>query len=167
MASFTVKNAAVLACVTAVHAASLTCSSVASLFPNITIDQPLSPEYTTAQTEYWSTSCGDLKPDCILTPTSTEQVSQIVQVLLSNNDTFAVKSGGHNPNNYFASVDGAPLISTKLLNEVILDNATETVRVGPGNRWDDVSSALDGTGYTVVGGRIGNVGVGGYMLGGE
>ncbi|KAH8199960.1 hypothetical protein TruAng_005899 [Truncatella angustata] len=147
-------------------AASQTCSQVASLYPDIPVDLPLSIDYTTAQTEYWSTSCGDLKPDCILTPTSTEQVAQIVQVLLSNNDTFAVKSGGHNPNNYFASVAGGPLISTKLLNEVVLDNVTETVRVGPGNRWDDVSGALDGTGYTAVGGRIGNVGVGGYLLGG-
>lgn len=124
-------------------------------------------EYTSEQTEYWSTSCGDLKPSCILMPTTTEEVAAIVSILASNNETFAVKSGGHNPNNYFASVDGGPLISTKMLNEVILDTTAETVRVGPGNRWDEVTEALDGTGYTAVGGRIGNVGVGGYLLGGE
>jgi FAD/FMN-containing dehydrogenase len=167
MARYPVKTIAFLAAFIAAAAASETCDQVASLYPNITIDQPLSLEYTTAQTEYWSTSCGDLKPGCILTPTTTEEVAQIVQVLLTNNETFAIKSGGHNPNNYFASVDGGPLISTKLLNEIALDNVTETVRVGPGNRWDDISAALDGTGYTAVGGRIGNVGVGGYLLGGE
>ncbi|KAF7526864.1 hypothetical protein G7054_g10625 [Neopestalotiopsis clavispora] len=165
MARYPVKTTAFLAAFIAAAAASETCDQVASLYPNITIDQPLSLEYTTAQTEYWSTSCGDLKPGCILTPTTTEEVAQIVQVLLTNNETFAIKSGGHNPNNYFASVDGGPLISTKLLNEIALDNVTETVRVGPGNRWDDISAALDGTGYTAVGGRIGNVGVGGYLLG--
>ncbi|KAI0134319.1 FAD binding domain-containing protein [Xylariales sp. AK1849] len=149
-----------------VAAASLTCSTVETVDPSIDIDQPLDLNYTVQQTEYWSTSCGDLEPTCIINPTSTDQVVTIVKVLLENNDTFAIKSGGHNPNNYFASVAGGPLISTKNLNEIVLDNTTETVRVGPGNRWDDVSAALDGTGYTAVGGRIGNVGVGGYMLGG-
>ncbi|KXJ87723.1 hypothetical protein Micbo1qcDRAFT_215589 [Microdochium bolleyi] len=123
-------------------------------------------DYTKEQTEYWSTSNGALKPSCILTPTNADEVAAIVSILRDNNETFAIKSGGHNPNNYFASVDGGPLISTKNLNEVIFDRATETIRIGPGNRWDDVSKALDGTGYSAVGGRIGNVGVGGYMLGG-
>lgn len=166
MAPSSLKSMAFLASFVVATAASETCDQVASLYPDIIIDQPSSLEYTTAQTEYWSTGCGDLKPACILTPTTTDEVAQIVQVLLTNNETFAVKSGGHNPNNYFASVDGGPLISTKLLNEVSLDNVTETVRVGPGNRWDDISGALNGTGYTAVGGRIGNVGVGGYLLGG-
>ncbi|KAI0811567.1 FAD binding domain-containing protein [Xylaria sp. FL0064] len=123
-------------------------------------------QYTSEQSEYWSTSCGNLKPSCILMPTTTEEVAAIVSILATTNESFAIKSGGHNPNNYFASIDGGPLISTKMLNEVILDPTAETVRVGPGNRWDDVSAALDGSGYTAVGGRIGNVGVGGYMLGG-
>lgn len=146
-------------------AASATCDTVKSLYPSLSVDVSPSLNYLTQQTEYWSTSCGALRPDCILNPNSTEEVAQIVDVLRGTNDTFAIKSGGHNPNNYFASVQGGPLISTKNLNEVVLDTDAETVRVGPGNRWDDVTSALDGSGYTVVGGRIGNVGVGGYLLG--
>ncbi|KAI1336108.1 FAD binding domain-containing protein [Xylariaceae sp. FL0016] len=142
-----------------------TCETVEST-TSISVLEKLSLGYLSEQTEYWSTSCGDLKPSCILTPTTTAEVAAIVSILNDNNETFAVKSGGHNPNNYFASVDGGPLISTKELNEVIFDATAETVRVGPGNRWDDVSAAMDGTGYAAVGGRIGNVGVGGYMLGG-
>lgn len=143
-----------------------TCSEIETT-TNIALEYRLALAYTVHQTEYWSTSCGDLKPSCIIEPTTSEEVSAIVQVLLSNNETFAIKSGGHNPNDNFASVSDGPLISTKSLNEVILDKTKGTVRVGPGNRWDDVSAALDGTGYTVIGGRIGNVGVGGYMLGGK
>lgn len=148
-----------------VGAAQNTCALVGS---DTSIDLYTNPQidYTTEQSEYWSTSCGALKPSCILMPTTTEEVAAIVSILASNNETFAVKSGGHNPNNHFASIDGGPLISTKNLNQVILDTASETVKVGPGNRWDEVSAALDGSGYIVVGGRIGNVGVGGYMLGG-
>lgn len=41
-----------------------------------------------------------------------------------------------------------------------------TVRVGPGNDWQDVLKVLTPLGVTVVGGRIGEVGVGGFVLGG-
>lgn len=51
--------------------------------------------------------------------------------------------------------------------EVTYDPASGTVRIGPGQRWEDVMGALDGTGVTVVGGRIGEVGVGGLLLGGN
>ena len=115
---------------------------------------------------YWSTACKALKPSCVLLPESTEDVVDIVNLLMDSDEPFAVKSGGHNPNEYFASVEGGPLISMERLNEVTLDAEAQTVRVGPGNRWEDVQTALDGTGYTVVGGRIGHVGVGGLLLGG-
>ncbi|KAH8657747.1 FAD binding domain-containing protein [Xylariales sp. PMI_506] len=142
------------------------CDLVPKINSSIAIELPSSSAYSTDQSEYWSTSCGDLEPTCILSPASTDQVVTIVQALLETNESFAIKSGGHNPNNYFASVAGGPLISTKNLNQVVLDSTAETVLVGPGNRWEDVLEKLDGSGYTVVGGRIGNVGVGGYMLGG-
>lgn len=101
-----------------------------------------------------------------MVPTSAIEVSTIVTALLNNKEQFAVKSGGHNPNNYFASVQGGPLISTKGLKEVVYHKENNTVSVGPGNKWEEVHEALEGTGVTVVGGRIGNVGVGGYLLGG-
>lgn len=102
-----------------------------------------------------------MKPSCQLYPKTAEEVASIVRVLGANNESFAIKSGGHSPNQGFASIAGGPLISTSKLNEVVYDEAKGTVRVGPGNDWEDVSKALDGTGVTVVGGRIGDVGVGG------
>lgn len=113
-----------------------------------------------------STGCSALKPACILEPTSAGQLSHIMQTLVANNESFALKSGGHNPNKYFASIAGGPLISTSGLKEVVYDAASGTVRVGPGNKWEDVHEVLESLGVTVVGGRIGNVGVGGYILGG-
>lgn len=147
-------------------AAANTCDAVKDT-TSIQVNQRFSIDYTNEQQEYWSAACTNaLKPSCIVFPKSPAEVQAVVAILRGNNETFAVKSGGHNPNNYFASVDGGPLISTKHLDEVIFDRATETVRVGPGNRWEDVAKKLDGTGYSAVGGRIGNVGVGGYLLGG-
>ncbi|OTB00855.1 hypothetical protein M426DRAFT_323970 [Hypoxylon sp. CI-4A] len=165
MARVTLNNVLAWASVLASVAAQDTCGAVENS-TDITVLKPLTAEFTEEQTHYWSTYSGDLKPSCILEPESPEEVAAILKILHQNNETFAVKSGGHNPNNYFASVDGGPLISTKKLNEILFDADSETVRVGPGNRWDEVGEQLDATGYTVVGGRIGNVGVGGYLLGG-
>lgn len=142
-----------------------TCTTVESQTTS-EILRPLTLGYKQEQTEYWSTACSALKPSCIIAPHTTEEVAAVVAILRGNNETFAIKSGGHNPNDYWASVEGGPLISTKNFNKVIFDPATKTARIGPGLRWDEVAAALDGTGYSAVGGRIGNVGVGGYLLGG-
>jgi len=155
---------AAVAALAAVGHASITCDEVERQTA-IELLEPFAVEYTSEQTKYWSTAAGALKPACILMPTTTQEVSAIVSILRDNNETFAIKSGGHNPNNYFSSIDGGPLISTKNLDQIILDPVAETVRVGPGNRWDGLAQELDGTGFSAVGGRIGNVGVGGYMLG--
>ncbi|KAF2823577.1 FAD-binding domain-containing protein [Ophiobolus disseminans] len=143
-----------------------TCSQVGAL--NATeVKRSPSIEYLNEQQNYWSTGCSALKPLCILFPKNVAEVASIVTVLNNNNETFAVKSGGHNPNEGFSSIQSGPLISTKELNEVRpYDAASMTVRVGPGNDWQDVHGALEGTGVTVVGGRLGEVGVGGYVVGG-
>ncbi|KAF2007361.1 FAD-binding domain-containing protein [Amniculicola lignicola CBS 123094] len=137
-----------------------------SISSNIDILKVSSPSYGKEQDNYWSAGCGALKPSCILYPSTPEQMAEVVKVLASNNETFAIKSGGHNPNQGFASVSGGPLISTNKLNEVTFEKSSMTVRVGPGNRWEDVQKVLDNQGVVVVGGRIGNVGVGGLVLGG-
>lgn len=142
-----------------------TCSTISNT-SNIDVKTALSTEYASEQSDYWSTGCSNLKPSCILYPKSAEEVATILRSIHDNNETFVVKSGGHNPNKHFASIDGGPLISTRKLNEVIYDAASSTVRVGPGNDWENVHEALKDTGVTVVGGRIGGVGVGGYVLGG-
>lgn len=105
-------------------------------------------------TAHRSTGCSDLKPSCVLLPENAEGLSAVMEVLVANNESFAVKSGGHNPNKYFASIDGGPLISTSALTEVTYDEDTDTVRIGPGNKWQDVHSVLDPLGVTVVGGRM-------------
>jgi hypothetical protein len=77
-----------------------------------------------------------------------------------------VKSGGHNPNNYFSSVSGGAIISTAKLDHANLEQETGILNAGPGNRLDSIAAKLQGSGWTFVGGRIGNTGVGGLVLGG-
>jgi hypothetical protein len=105
-------------------------------------------------------------PSCIIFPKAASEVATIVKILNNNTEPFAIKSGGHNPNNYFSSVAGGPVISTASLDQATLDPATGIVDVGPGNRLDGIAAKLQGSGWTFVGGRIGNTGVGGLVLGG-
>lgn len=135
-----------------------TCSTVAET-SSIDVKYPISPAYSIEQSDYWSSSCAALKPTCIMFPKSAEEVAVIIKVLNDNGETFAIKSGGHNPNNYFSSVQGGPLISTQKLDQVLLDRETGIARVGPGIRLDEIAAQLQGTGWTFVGGRIGNTGV--------
>jgi FAD/FMN-containing dehydrogenase len=46
------------------------------------------------------------------------------------------------------------------------DPFAQTIRVGPAIKWQDVVSYLEPYKRTVVGARIGNVGVSGMLLGG-
>ncbi|KAI1842229.1 hypothetical protein JX266_011637 [Neoarthrinium moseri] len=142
-----------------------TCSTVQSI-SSIEVSSPLSLSYITEQADYWSSSCAALTPSCIIFPKSADEVATVIKVLADNGETFAVKSGGHNPNNYFSSVAGGPLISTQRMDQVLLDPVTGIARVGPGIRLDEIAAQLQGTGWTFVGGRIGNTGVGGLVLGG-
>ncbi|KAL1961450.1 hypothetical protein VTO42DRAFT_178 [Malbranchea cinnamomea] len=130
------------------------------------VDKPLSLDYEKEQANYWSQACSAMRPRCILAPGSAEQVAEIVTALHETNDLFAVKSGGHMPNNGFASIDGGILISTKNLDQAVYDSHTKTVIAGPGLEWQQLMEAIKDTGRTVVGGRMGEVGVGGYLLGG-
>lgn len=142
-----------------------TCSTIAST-TTIEVAKRFELPYTVEQAHYWSSSTVAIKPACIIFPKSAAEVSAIIKVLGQNNETFAVKSGGHSPNNYYASVSNGPLISTSKMNQVLLDQATGIVNIGPGNRLDEVAKKLDGTGWTFSGGRVGNVGVGGLVLNG-
>ncbi|EAW10965.1 FAD-binding oxidoreductase [Aspergillus clavatus NRRL 1] len=130
------------------------------------IEKPLTLAYNAELTKYWSAACGDLRPSCIAAPSSALEMSAIVKQLHNFDDLFAVKSGGHMPNNGFASVQDGLLISTKNLDQVIYNPEDQTAIIGPGLSWEDAQKGLDGTGRTIVGGRLGGVGVGGYMLGG-
>ncbi|KAF2478385.1 FAD-binding domain-containing protein [Lindgomyces ingoldianus] len=132
----------------------------------VNVTRPLDPAYVYEQTQYWSTSCSALKPSCIIFPNSAAEVASIAKIIANTTESWAIKSGGHNPNNFFSSVEGGPLISTDHLDQAVLDPVTGIVDVGPGNRLDSIAAKLQGSGWTFVGGRIGNTGVGGLVLGG-
>lgn len=133
----------------------------------IDIEYPISINYNADLTKYWSAACGDLKPTCIAAPSSAAEMSQVIKELHDVDTLFAVKSGGHMPNNGFASIQDGLLVSTKNLDQVFYNHEDKTAVIGPGLAWEEAQKGLDDAvgGRAVVGGRLGGVGIGGYMLG--
>lgn len=53
------------------------------------------------------------------------------------------------------------------MNGIEISEDGKIASVGPGAQWSDVYEALDPHGLTVVGPRLPNVGIGGFILGGR
>lgn len=149
--------------------ASLACRVSSAVFKLDYLDkQTNGPEYYAAVNSSWSKACW-LPAACVVQPESAHEVAKAMLIVTFLKSRFAVRSGGHNPNAGFASVDGnGVLIDTTKLNEVTLSEDKTLVRVGTGNSFRDVyrNTALTASGKSVVGGRTEAVGVGGYYLGG-
>ncbi|KAE9374008.1 FAD-binding domain-containing protein [Stipitochalara longipes BDJ] len=77
---------------------------------------------------------------------------------------FAVRSGGHDPNPGHASTHGGVLICLRHMKGATYETNTGLAFVKPGGVWNDVITDLERDDITIVGGRLGVVGVGGYFL---
>lgn len=145
-------------------AATVACDELRGTLGTI-VTSPADPNYTTLADENWSQTAWKL-PTCIVLPTTTAETQEVVKILVANNVSFAIRSGGHSPNPFDANINDGVLISTEMLNnQVSYDPSTNSVSFGTGLRWDTVYSALDPYNVTLVGGRVMTVGVGGLILG--
>jgi FAD/FMN-containing dehydrogenase len=123
--------------------------------------------YIQENKDYYNIGLAELNPACISLPTSPEDVSAIIKILNAdaNKDVhFAVKSGGHSPNPGAASIRDGVLIAMRHINGTVLDKEKSLAHIKPGGHWWDAMDVLKGTGQMVVGGRLGVVGIGGYLL---
>lgn len=125
----------------------------------------LTLEYEHETQQYWSTTLRSVDPACIVQPSSAEDVAAVVKVLNKYPTVqFATRSGGHDPNVGHATVqDGVQIVMTDLAGAKY-DADKGLAYVKPGGEWNDVISDLQPSGVAVVGGRLGLVGVGGYLL---
>ncbi|KAI0043440.1 FAD-binding domain-containing protein [Auriscalpium vulgare] len=143
-----------------------TCKAIAHAVSNAsTVYYPGdSSGHYAADNEHWGVTSSAASA-CSVEPGSVTDVSKILQIIASTKTPFAVKGGGHATNPGFSSTRGVQIAMTRF-NQVVNNAAAGTVDIGAGLLWDEVYSALDGTGQNVVGGRIQGVGVAGVTLGG-
>ncbi|KAI8626388.1 hypothetical protein F5Y19DRAFT_466404 [Xylariaceae sp. FL1651] len=126
---------------------------------------PSDTEYEVRQDSYWSNSA-KLKPSCIVQPRDAQEVATAVKMLAAAGEQFAIRSGGHTQWAGSNNIENGVTIDLGLLAWTRFDAGTETVDIGPGGRWRDVYAELAKHDRVVAGGREGNVGVAGLILGG-
>ncbi|KAK3307410.1 uncharacterized protein B0T15DRAFT_492889 [Chaetomium strumarium] len=126
---------------------------------------PGDADYEARQDSYWSNSA-KIRPAAIVRPRSADEVSAAVKALVGAKQPFAVRSGGHTNWAGSNNIEGGVTVDLSLLNGVVYDAASETASIGPGCRWREVYAELHKHGRAVAGGREGNVGVAGLLLGG-
>ena len=108
-----------------------------------------------------------LTPNCIVAPKSSQEVSQIVGLLSKKSCQFAVRSGGHGILQGSSNIVNGVTIDLSGLNSVALSKDKTVAQVGTGAKWIQVYETLDPLGYSIPGGRAGDVGVGGLTSGGK
>jgi len=128
---------------------------------------PESAEYQAQQASYYSLEQSDLEPTCRVSPASAIDVSAIITLATQYDCAFAVRSGGHMISKGYSNVDATGFtIDLQQMNEISLLNERKIVSFGSGCRWHQVYAALRPHNLTTVGGRVPDVGVSGFLLGG-
>ncbi|KAL4913044.1 hypothetical protein BDW62DRAFT_220924 [Aspergillus aurantiobrunneus] len=130
------------------------------------------PEYEPQIQSYWSWGTRR-RPYCLVQPHNAQEVSTIMTTLLADDGVrtgagdwhIAIRAGGHNLGNS-NNIEQGVTIDLKYLNQTTYNPATNIASLGPGKKWQDVYAALHQHGVVATGGRNGDVGVGGFLLGG-
>jgi FAD/FMN-containing dehydrogenase len=125
--------------------------------------------YEQRRTSYWSVD-SQLRPHCVVQPTSTYNVIKIVNTLVKHpactKTEFAVRSGGQmswGPSN---NIDNGITIDLVRMNSTTFNETSRIASIQSGTLWGAVYDKLQPYGYTVAGGRSYSTGIGGFITGG-
>jgi FAD/FMN-containing dehydrogenase len=125
--------------------------------------EPAGPDYDDSRALY--NAMIDKRPAAIAYCVDEADVAAAVRYATEHGLPIAVRCGGHNGGG-LGSVDDGLVIDLSELNEVTVDGAARTARVGGGATLNKVGAATHEHGLTVPVGIIGTTGVGGLTLGG-
>ncbi|KAI1392342.1 uncharacterized protein F4822DRAFT_441357 [Hypoxylon trugodes] len=138
-----------------------------SAFSGRVITPDKTSEYETQRDYPWYVQTCWAPAAAYIQPSSAQEVAEILAVIVKTGSKFAIRTGGHNPNSGFSSVDGAGIvIDLRQLNSLSLDKEKGALHVGAGSSWGDVYSYLEDNGLSAIGGRDTLVGLAGFLLGG-
>ncbi|KAM3461901.1 hypothetical protein NHJ6243_004513 [Beauveria neobassiana] len=114
---------------------------------------------------YWSLSAA-LRPWCMVLPSSAEDVSVIMKLLVEHHCHFGIRAGGHGGFPLSNSVQDGVTIDLGHMNTTTWNPETGLASIQPGSQWQHVYESLAPHGVVVAGARIDSVGVGGFLTGG-
>jgi FAD/FMN-containing dehydrogenase len=114
----------------------------------------------------WDLKQQHVQSACRVLPKTTEEVSRILAITVSENCTFAIKGGGHARYADDSVSVGGVTIDMARMRSLDLSPDKGMVKLGSGHVLHSIYEGLDKYNLTTVGGRAGTVGLGGYALGG-
>lgn len=141
------------------------CTQLIQSLGIVKIQSPLSISYLASQADYWNAVQSSYDPSCVVYPQSAQDVSTALKTIKVAGSRFAIKAGGHNPNNFFSSVESGVLIDLNSMTQKSYDSSTTLGSYQPGGVFGDVYDYFQQYGRTVVGARLAGVGTG-LALGG-
>jgi len=106
----------------------------------------------------------DRRPGLIARPATATDVQRLVDFAREHHLLVSVKGGGHSVQG-FGVCDGGLMIDLRLLNNVRVDPATQTVVAGGGTTWGEFDAVTQQHGLAVPGGRVPSTGIAGLTLG--
>ncbi|KAL2279932.1 hypothetical protein FJTKL_13078 [Diaporthe vaccinii] len=119
---------------------------------------------------YWSASAR-LNPWCFVQPQNVGEVSLALTTLAAAGQGagdwhIAIRGGGHNFFPGVNNIENGVTIDMGFFNRTTYNAESGLASVGPGGHWTGAYTELAKSNVTVVGGREGQVGIGGFLLGG-
>lgn len=140
---------------------SVACANLTStLGTSKVISSSANPEYLASRLGYWNTRLSRNAPSCVVYPSDSTDVSKALLAIRAAGSRFAVKAGGHNPNQDFSSTNNGVLIHLQNMNAVSYDRTTNLATYGPGGTFGDIYNKLEPYGVAVTGARLAGVGTG-------
>lgn len=114
----------------------------------------------------WDQKQQEVRSACRVEPYTSDDVAFVLKTIVENSCRFAVKSGGHARNaDDSVSVGGVTIDLARLKStEVAADQ--QSVRLGAGHVLYTLYSGLEQYNLSTTGGRVADVGLGGFALGG-
>jgi hypothetical protein len=107
----------------------------------------------------------DRRPALVVRCASADDVSRTIAFARTHSAPLAIRGGGHNGGG-LGVVDDGVVIDLSPMDDVFVDTASDTVRVGGGATWAQVDAATNEHGRATPAGIISTTGVGGLTLGG-
>ncbi|KAF7629349.1 FAD binding domain protein [Aspergillus flavus] len=119
-----------------------------------------------ANVTLWDAKQQETHSACWVQPSSTEDVATILGVIIDTSCRFAVKGGGHARNPDDSVSAGGVTIDMQKMRSVEVSPDQKTAKVGSGHVLLSLYEGLEKYNLTTLGGRVADVGLGGYLLGG-
>ncbi|CAG8595662.1 411_t:CDS:2 [Ambispora gerdemannii] len=106
-------------------------------------------------------------PAALVYASDIADVQKAVKCAATSKLNVAPRSGGHSYESYsLGGKDGALVIDLGGLNQITIDDAAKTARIGAGSKLGPIYYTLSQSGYMIPGGSCPGVGISGFALGG-